>query len=369
MLFKGTKKRSAAEIAEAMDAIGGQMNAFTSKEYTCYLVRTLDSYIYEAIDILTDMFFNSRFDGADIEKESKVIAEEINMYEDSPDELIHDILQSAVWDKSSLGQSVLGPKSNINNFKRDDFINYIKNNYHAGNTVISIAGNFDEDMLIGRIEELFSDYIFLNKSDDKKHTEFNPCIVTREKDIEQLHLLLSFKGIGLDSQYSYALTALNTYFGGGMSSKLFQAIREEHGLAYSVYSYPLNFVDTGLFTIYAALNKSQTEQVIGLIIQEIKKLHSTIISKDQLNKIKAQLKSNYIIGIESSISRMNYIGKSMLMLDKIIEQDTALENIETISPDDISGLINTIFDLDRLSLAAVGNVSNLNFKDMIINAR
>ncbi len=363
MLFKGTENRSAKDIADEIDAIGGQINAFTSKEYTCYYTRTLDSHFDVAIDVLADMFFNSKFDNVEIEKERNVILEEISMYEDTPEELVHDILQYEIWSNNSLGYPILGNRQSISKFDSNTFKSYYSSNYTPNNTVIAVAGNFDEHTIINKIQKYFGSFKGESKYKAKNY-KYTPSIITKAKDIEQVHLALGFESISIGSEEAQTLAALSTVLGGGMSSRLFQKIREEHGLVYSVYSMNYSYTDTGLFSIYAALNPANIEQVLNLIISEINTLSQNICEK-QLKNTKEQIKSNYILSLESSSNRMNVLGRSMLMLNKIYTQDEILEKIDAVSLDKINSLAKKIFNFNNMSISAVGDVLKINLKQML----
>ncbi len=370
MLFKGTFDRSAKDIADEMDIIGGQINAFTSKEYTSYYFRTLDSHFSAALDVLADMFFNSKFDNSDIEKELNVIIEEINMYEDTPEELVHEIMHFSVFPKDPLGFSILGTEDSISLFDDHTMKKFYKENYYPENTVIAIAGNFEISDIVKQVEKYFGSF---NKSsavrNSKYCAEYVPSVITKEKDIEQVHLALGFPGIKIGTDESYTLAALNTIFGGGMSSRLFQKIREDNGLVYSVYSSNVSYMDTGLFTIYAGLNRAQTEQVFNLIIDEINGLQADKITEKQLTNAKEQIKSNYLLSLESSSNRMNSIGRTMLLLDKVIPPDELIKKVEAINIEGIYGLIPRLFDFSRMSLSAVGNIRGIDFGRLIENAK
>lgn len=369
MLFKGTENRTAKDIADEIDAIGGQINAFTSKESTCYYTRTLDSHFDIALDVLADMFFNAKFDETDIEKERNVIIEEINMYEDTAEDLVHEILQYNIWNENSLGYPILGTKESISKFNTKTFKDYFKNNYRTDNTVIAIAGNFNEDEIVKKINKYFGSFASPeNKRENTFNKTYNPIIVKKEKDIEQVHMAMCFPSISIGDEQSYALAVLNTIFGGGMSSRLFQKIREENGLSYSVYSYNSSYSDTGIFTIYAGLNPSQTEQVINLAIKEVNKLFTDKISEDLLSKTKEQLKSNYLLSLESTSSRMNSIGKSQLMLNRILSQDEIIQKVDAITLNDVDNLIAKIFNLEDMAFSAVGNIKGIDIEGIIKNA-
>ncbi len=369
MLFKGTTKRSARQIADEIDAVGGQINAYTSKEYTCYHTRTLDTHLDTALEILSDMFFNSKFEAADIEKECNVILEEISMYEDTPDELVHDLLQYNVWQGSSLGYPILGTESSISKFDSPMFRKYFKDNYRTDNTLISVAGNFDESELLIKLDNLFGKFEPNSNKSIAEPTIYKPCVVSKEKDIEQVHLVFGFPSIEIGNEDSYSLAVLNTVFGGGMSSRLFQKIREEHGLAYSVYSYNSSYHDAGLFSIYAGLNPSQTEAVIHMVIDEIKNLSREKLTNLQLERTKEQLKSNYLMSLESSSSMMSSIGKGQLMLQRVLTPDEIIEKINKVTLEKIDCLVTKIFDFDQMSLSGVGCLNGSNLQEMIKNAR
>ena len=357
MLFKGTEKRSAAEIAETIDNIGGQLNAFTGKECTCFYAKTLDTHLDLALDVLTDMFFNSLFASKDITVEKKVILEEIGMYEDSPEELVHDILSETVWDGNPIGYPILGSKKCLKSINKDSILSYMAENYAPGNIVISVAGNFEEESLIGLIERYFGDW----KAETARRTEyeaviFKPGLKIKEKETEQVHLCLGFKGIEHGNDRLYSLLAVNNIFGGGMSSRLFQKIREKKGLVYSIYSYPSAYKNAGLFTIYAGMKPEQLNEVSQLILDEIRLLVKKGIKPDDLTKSREQLKGNYILGLESTSSRMNSIGKSELMLGYINTPEEVLEKIDAISMEIIDDIIDGIFDIGSAGVSIVGNI-------------
>lgn len=367
MLFKGTEKRSAKEIAGCIDNIGGQINAFTGKECTCYYTKTLDTHIDIAIDVLADMFFNSRFSQKDIEIEKKVILEEIGMYEDSPEELVHDILSETVWDGNPLGLPILGTQEGLRNINRDTMTNYILQNYTPENSVISVAGNFDESMLLKLLEERFGNWK-VNSEPNTSYGDVNfiTDIKIKEKDTEQVHICLGFDGIEHGNDDLYALLAVNNVFGGGMSSRLFQKIREEKGLVYSIYSYPSSYKNAGLFTVYAGMNPEHLKKVISLIASEIKTLKKKGISSKELKQSKEQLKGNYILGLESTSSRMSSIGKSELMLGYISTPEEVLEKIDAIDRDHLNKLTDNILTWQKAGFSAVGNIKkDLDFEKLI----
>ncbi|AUG57931.1 M16 family metallopeptidase [Acetivibrio saccincola] len=358
MLFKGTKKRTAKEIAETIDNIGGQLNAFTSKECTCYYTKTLDTYLDTSLDLLSDMFFNSKFDEKDIEIEKNVILEEIGMYEDTPEELVHDILSEAVWQDDPLGMPILGTSKSLGNINREQIKKYMEENYFPENTVIAIAGNIDGDKAVESIRERFENWGNSNCCKNKSIAppKFKNNKVYREKETEQIHMCLGFRGVEQGSDELYSLLAVNNIFGGGMSSRLFQKIREEKGLVYSIYSYPSSYKNAGLFTIYAGMNAEHLNEVLKLIINEINILVKKGISKKDMAKSKEQLKGNYILGLESTSSRMNSIGKSEILLGKILTSREVLDKIDRIDFEKVDAVIKKVFDLNNMAISVVGNI-------------
>lgn len=357
MLFKGTANRTGKDIAGCIDAIGGQINAFTSKECTCYYTKTLDTHLDIAIDVLADMFFNSKFEIADIGVEKRVVIEEIGMYEDTPEELVHDIFSEMVWSGNSLGSPILGTKKCINKFDKKMIKQYMSEHYTPYNTVISVAGNFNETQLIDYVKKYFGSWMFNGSfSSNYSPVEFKINKAIRVKDTEQVHLCMGFEGIEHGDDKVYSLLALNNIFGGGMSSRLFQNIREEKGLVYSIYSYPSTYRGAGLFMIYAGMNPEYLQKVVDLTKKEMELLSKNGITQDELNKSKEQLKGNYILGLESISSRMNSIGKSELMLGKINTPEEILNKMDNIKIEDIYEIIDRIFKYDKMSISAVGNL-------------
>lgn len=355
MLFKGTKNRSAKEIANAIDKIGGQLNAFTAKECTCYYAKVLDTHFDIALDILTDMFFNSSFSEIEIEKEKGVVLEEIGMYEDSPEDLVHDIFTQSVWSGNPLGMPILGTEESLKALNRSDIIDYIKNNYTPENIVISVVGNFQERYVLEQIERAFSDY----KPTKANRQEVSKPVFTsnykyKKKDTEQAHLCLGFNGLELGNEYTYPLLVMNNILGGAMSSRLFQKIREEKGLAYSVFSYPSSYTDSGILSIYAGMKPNQLDYVIELINEEIKELKVKGITEEELYDSKQQIKGSYILGLESTSGRMISIGKSELLLDKIYSPKEITEFIDAVEMDDISHVIDLVFNTEEMGAAIIG---------------
>lgn len=360
MLFKGTETRSAKEIAEAMDALGGHINAYTTKEYTCYHTRVLDEHFARALDVMGDMFLHSKFDQKDLEKERNVIFEEIDMYEDAPEELVHDALQNKIWSASSLGMPILGTKETLSSFTSESMIAYYKNNYHPENTVISVAGNFKTEEILEQLNKVFGTWKAESPFQPyNAKAEYQVAHVLREKQVEQVHSVLAFAGLERDHKMKYALSVFNTIFGGGMSSRLFQKIREEHGLTYTIYSYTTAFDGTGLFSIYASMNPNQIEKYFALVAKEIAEVKNKPLPEKLLQVTKEQMISNFIIGTESTLNRMTSAGSSLLLRGKVQEIEDVISHISNVSAQDILELTNMIFDTNQASWCAVGNIKGI----------
>ncbi len=367
MLFKGTKNRSAKRIAEEIEEVGGQINAFTGKEATCFYVKLLDEHIGIGIDVLSDMLLNSNFSEDDIQREKGVIQEEINMYEDSPEDLVVDILSLGTWGKDTLAYPILGTEKTVNSFNREIVLDYFSNIYTPNNIVISIAGNYNEKEIIKILEDKFGSYSSEKNSIlSVSKPAINNEVIIRKKDIEQIHVTLSFKGIELGNDRLYTLLALNNYFGGGTSSRLFQSLREEKGYVYTIYSFPSSYQNAGVFNIYFALNGQYIDNAMELIHNEILDTLNNKLDDVQIKKAKEQLKGNYILGLESVSSRMFGMGKSELMLNRVNEPKEILDKIDKITSDDVHKTIEDVFKGGILSAAAVGrNISEDKFKSLI----
>ncbi|MDR2650204.1 MAG: insulinase family protein [Clostridiales bacterium] len=370
MMFKGTDKRAAKDIADEMDAVGGQVNAYTTKEYTCYYTRTLDSHLYIALDVLSDMYLHSAFDEAEIKKELNVITEEIDMYEDTPEETVHDLLQTRIWADNPLGFSVIGRKDTIVNFRRDTFKSYLDRHYSPENTVITLVGHFSPDEAVKRIEEAFGGFGGSGKDETPAPKPvYMPGISLKPKDIEQTHLCLGFPGIALGDNRAYDLTAMNTMFGGGMSSRLFQTIREENGLAYSVYSYMTPYIDTGLFTVYTGFNVSQAEDVIQLMFDVINGFFTNKVTREQLDKTREQLKSNFLLSLESTSSRMSSLGRSQLLLNRTLSDEEIVAKLDAVTLDSLYDIAKLVFDMDNVSMCVVGRLGDWDYEALLNSAK
>lgn len=374
MMFKGTYKRTAKQIAEEIEDIGGQMNAFTGKEATCFYTKTLDTNLELSLDILSDMILNSKLEDKDIEKEKSVIVEEINMSEDSPEDVLSDIHSISTWGKDPLSYPILGNIDTVKSFNSNMLKEYMDDYYTPLNAVISICGNFEIDSIEELVEKYFGNWKFNNK---KEVSYSSPDILNhhlcKKKPIEQLHINLGLQGIPLGEDNIYTLLLLNNVFGGGVSSLLFQKVREELGLCYSVYSYTSSYNNTGALNIYTGVNPKQGVEAIQVINEELKKFILSGITKEKLSKSKIQIKASYMLGLESTSSRMFSNGKSVLFLNKVNTPEDIIRKIDSINNNTIQDVFENCFKGGILNSAFVGNIdisklakgTGLNIKEVL----
>jgi predicted Zn-dependent peptidase len=303
------------------------------------------------------MLFNSTFEQVHIETERKVIAEEISMYEDYPEEMVHDMLTEEVWSGNSLGYPILGNYYSVAGITRDDILNHMQAFYVPENSVISVAGNFDEEKLVELVDKYFGHWQSYNYCKIHAYKPwFNRSIKVKKKETEQVHMCLGFRGVKQGEENLYSLLTLNNILGGGMSSRLFQKVREELGLAYSIYSYPTAYRDVGMFTIYAACSPQQHDEVIRNIRDEIISITREKISDSDIEKAKNQLKGSFILGLESTSSRMNSIGKSQLILGQVRTPQEILDSIDKVSRDSIYEIIRYVFRPEQMGISAIGDI-------------
>lgn len=354
LMFKGTKKRSAKQIAEALDNVGGILNAFTSKEYTCYYSKVLDEHFSLALDVLTDMLFSSRFEENDIDRERNVILEEIKMYEDSPDELVHDVFAGTVLKEHSLGKSIGGRQEVIKNVNKEKILEYYRKYYVPSNMVISVAGNINHEEIRKKVEDAFPVEKSLLPSKALLIPDSKPNVVCKVKDIEQVNLCLGGLGLSLNNPKMRALQMLDNILGGGTSSRLFQKIREQRGLVYSVYTYHNCYYDTGLFCVSMGLSAHNLEAALDLVGEELKAILNNGVTGQELRRAKEQAKGNFLLSLESVNTRMSRMGKYKIYFDRIISTEEVLEQIEKVSLEDMLNLSQEILKPNKFSLVTVG---------------
>jgi len=354
MMFKGTQKRTAKEIAETLDAVGGHLNAFTTKEYTCYYARVLDEYFDLAVEILGDMLFQPKFDDLDIEKEKNVIIEEIKMYEDTPDELVHDIFAGSMWQEHALGQPVIGNTEVIAGLSRRQVCDFYNKYYTPGNMVVSVAGNIKPEEAVSKIRSIFASKE--GKVAAREMIAPVPCkdINCCNKKTEQVHLCVGTPGFSLDNENIYVFQVINTILGGGISSRFFQEIREQRGLVYSVFSYHASYHDTGLFCIYAGLSKQNVDLVLDIMFQQIRDIRLNGPKVAEVQKAKDQLKGNLYLSLESVSARMSRLGKSQLYLGEIIPPEEIVNRVSKVTPDKIQELAWEMLKPECFTMAAIG---------------
>ncbi len=355
VMFKGTEKRSAFEISDHIDRIGAQINAFTSKELTCYYTKSTKEHVKTSLDILSDIFFNSKFDKTELEKEKDVVLEEINMSNDTPEEVCLDLLASSYYGDKGLGQTILGSAKNVKSFSRDDIIKYMDKYYTADNVVISVAGNVDIQQVENLVKEYFADKFTRLKSGlQVDTTPVTPLNLYKSKKIEQTHIGFAMKGLSISDTRTDALAIANIVFGGGMSSRLFQKIREELGLAYSVYSYASQYKDNGVIEIYAGVNTNLRDTAVNAILEQISVLKKNGITEQEFLRGKEQVKSAFIMGQESTASQMLLYAKYLMLLDKEFDINERIGRLENVTINQVNDVIEQLFDVNTLSTATVG---------------
>ena len=355
VMFKGTEKRTAFEISDHIDRIGAQINAFTSKEMTCYYTKSTGEHVEDSLEILSDIFFSSKFDKEELEKEKGVIIEEINMSEDTPEDICLDLLSKAYYGDNGLGQTILGPTKNIKRFSQNDVKKYMQKFYTADNVVISLAGDVDPQKSIKLVEDYFANKFNYFKSDKQVDTAISqPQQLYKSKKIEQSHIGFAMNGYTADHKLADAFSIANIILGGGMSSRLFQKIREELGLCYSIYSYASQYKDNGLLEIYAGVNTAYRDLAVNAIAEEVKKLKKNGITEQEFYRGKEQIKSAFIYSRESTASQMLLYGKYLMFLGQEYDYQKRIKEIENVSIKDVNQAIEGSFEIDKSATATVG---------------
>ncbi|MGN0144117.1 MAG: M16 family metallopeptidase [Clostridium sp.] len=367
MFFKGTGNRTSKEVMEEIENVGGQINAFTSKEATCYYIKALNTHLDLALDVLSDILLNSKFDPEEIEKEKGVVIEEINMSQDSPEDVLDEAHSKAAFGSNPLGNPILGTADLVRSFTREKIVNFIKEKYTPYNSVISVCGKFNDEELKDLIEKNFGEW----KSETVYTPDYKDVIIqtgTRyaKKEIEQLHVSLGLEGLPYGADNMYSMVLLNNILGGGASSILFQKVREELGLCYSIGSYLQSFQGIGTLNIYAGLNKNYGEKALEVIERELSAFAKNGITDEQLSINKEKIKANYILGLESTSSRMFANAKSYLFKNRVRTEEFVIDNINKISKDDIQCILDKTFKKGVLNAAYVGQDVEYEKLDSII---
>jgi predicted Zn-dependent peptidase len=366
MIFKGTEKRTAFQIAKEFDAIGGQTNAFTSAENTCYHAKVIDTHLETMVDILSDIFLNSVFDEKEVENERAVILQEIAMVEDSPDEYIHVLSGSNFWGDNSLGRSVLGTRENIAGFNAHALKGFFHKFYQPERIVISAAGNLEHNRLVDLIGPVFESIRPGNGFPERVTPQGNSKLNLHQRQLEQVHICLGTKGMSITDPRRYAYSLMNTILGGNMSSRLFQEIREKRGLAYSVYSFISSYVDTGIFGAYAGLNPKNARRATELILKEISSLKQTRVDPNELKDAKEHTKGSLMLASESNDNQMVRLAQNDTHFGRYIPLEEIANNIESVTQDDIFDLAESLFQKRRFALTLLGSVTQKNeFNDIL----
>jgi len=358
LLFKGTAKRDALEIAAVMDAVGGEMNAFTAKEYTCYYARVLDTDLSLAVDVVCDMVTSSRIASEDVDSERDVVLEEIAMHDDDPGDVVHDAFAEAVFGDSPLGRPVIGTAESVESLTRTAVTGYYKRRYVPRNMVVAAAGGVDHAALLRYVRKAFGPRL----DGPKDHAPLRPsspgpvarsAVVVDERPTEQAHLVLGSSGMSREDPRRHALAVLNTTLGGGMSSRLFQEVRERRGLAYSVYSYSSHHADTGLFGVYAGCAPAKVDEVLSVVREEIDKVADEGITAEELRRAKGALSASLVLGLEDTGSRMSRLGKGELVHGELLSVDELLSTITAVTLDEVREVAGDVLRRP-LSLGLIG---------------
>jgi len=360
MLFKGTKSRSAQRIAREMDSIGGNLDAFTSKETICFNVKSLSDHVPIALDVLTDMVLNPTFALPDIERERGVILEEIKIDEDNPDVLVHELFTQSFWKGHPLGKPILGTTETVGRFGQQQLFGYHGDRFHGGNMVFSAAGNLDHDRFVAAVEEKLSALEGGKAPQELSAPEPSARIILRnKKSLEQVQICLGVPAPRVTDDSRYATSILNTVLGGGMSSRLFQTIREERGLAYSVYSDMSPYRDTGNFCVYAGTSAGKALEVIDLILAEFRNLKEIPISEEELTRAKDQLKGNILMGLESSNARMANLARQEMYFQQFYSVDEIIARIEEVDANQVQTMAQRLFEPERIAVTLLGRLDGV----------
>ncbi|MCD8335173.1 MAG: insulinase family protein [Clostridiales bacterium] len=355
MLFKGTSRSTAEEIAQRMDAIGGQINAFTTKECTCFYARALKSHLSEALDILCEMFFDAKFAEEDVQLERGVILEEIGMYQDDPSDLVSERLNAAVYKGSPLARPILGKRSTLEKMTGQWLKDYKTTHYLPGTVIVALAGSFDESIL----DDIAARFSAMAPGPAKKlrPAVYHPAMTLKKKATEQNHLLLSFPSIQADSPQRFTMQLLSSILGGGMSSRLFQEIREQRGLCYSIYAAGSCYADTGMFLLYTALNRDTEAQALTAIREVVRRFTEDGVTQEELDRAREQAKASVLMGLEANTAHMNHLARNILNGTPIQTAEEIIASYDAITRQDVQDMARETFDWSQLGFSAVGRVA------------
>jgi predicted Zn-dependent peptidase len=356
LLFKGTKRRTAAQIAEEIDAVGGVLNAFTGKEYTCYYAKVLGEDVKMTTELLADIFLESVFAPQEIDRERQVVLQEISQAEDTPDDFIHDLFNLHFWQGHPLSLPIFGSVDTVNAIDRELMVSFMADRYRADRVLITAAGAVDHDRLVADCERLFGSIPGDGKRMEVQAPRERVIVVNHLKKLEQAHLCIGGPGLSQISPLRYAAYLLNTALGGGMSSRLFQEVREKRGRVYSIYSFLSAFMDCGYFGIYAGTSPEWVDEVIEVSLQEIAKVAREGLREQELARAKSQLKGNMLLGMESTDSRMNRLARNEIYFRRDIPLEEIAREIEDVTNDQVIELASSCFKPDRMALVMLGDL-------------
>lgn len=366
MFFKGTASRSATDISREIDALGGELNAFTTRETTTFYIKVLDQHLSQALELLSDLFHHSRFGAKEIEKEKQVVIEEIRMVQDDPEDLVQDLHASQVMGPHPLGRPILGEEAVIRSARREDLLEYMERHYRPQDVVIAVAGSFNQSRLEQVIVREFDRHgRSVKMAAPTRHApEIHGGVVLQRKQLEQVHLCIGLKGISAGHKDRYALYALNSVLGGSVSSRLFQEVREKRGLAYSIYSYLSGYSDGGTVTVYAGTRRKEVERVVELIRREVRSMAKNGITREELRRTKDQMKGSLMLSLESSHSRMNKLAKDELIAGVHTTLDQMVKAIDAITMKQVSRVAEELFDEDMLAITGLGPLTQAQLRQI-----
>jgi predicted Zn-dependent peptidase len=356
LLFKGTKKRTAAQIAEQMDAVGGVLNAFTGKEYTCYYAKVLGEDLPMATELLADLFLESVFAPEEIDRERQVVLQEISQAEDTPDDFIHDLFNLHYWQGHPLALPIFGSVETVNAINREALVSFMADRYRAGRVFIAAAGAVDHERLMRDCDRLFGSIAGDGRPEPTSPPQERVVVLNENKKLEQAHLCIGAPGLSQTAPNRYAAYILNTALGGGMSSRLFQEVREKRGRVYSIYSFMSAFLDCGYFAVYAGTNPEWVDEVVEVTLKEISKVVRDGLAPEELARAKSQLKGNMLLGMESTESRMNRVARNEIYFRRDIPIDEIGREIEKVANDQVVELASSCFKPERMGMVLLGDL-------------
>jgi predicted Zn-dependent peptidase len=360
LVFKGTATRSAEAIARTMDSVGGQMDAFTTKENTCFYVQVLDEHLPLAVDLLTDILLHPLFDAEELEREKSVVLQEIRMVEDTPDDIIHDLFAAQIWGGHPLARPILGTRELVSGFHRDAIAEYFGEEYVPPRIIIAVAGNVTHEQVVELFGRGFNGYTRPARPRASEAVRLAPGVNIVNKALEQVHLVMGFPGLAHAAPERYAMFVLNDVIGGSMSSRLFQEVRERQGLAYSVHSGVQAFTDTGLMYVYAATDEKNFSKVLKSILKELREVKKHGVTEEELRRSKDHLKGSLMLSLESTSSRMNRLAKHELHLGSFPSIDEMLASIDGVRHDEVQALVSQVIDEAQLALTTLGPLDRRN---------